>query len=63
MTLIVAKTAKQNKNSSKENEKIQDRVNGFDFYLNVTDPNLSTLPRNDLLIRLYWGTQWTMEIS
>ena len=22
-----------------------------------------TLPRNDLLSRLYWGTQWTMEIS
>ena len=24
---------------------------------------LGTLPRNDLLSRLYWGTQWTMEIS
>ena len=23
----------------------------------------NTLPRNDLLSRLYWGTQWTMEIS
>ena len=23
----------------------------------------ATLPRNDLLSRLYWGTQWTMEIS
>ena len=22
-----------------------------------------TLARNDLLSRLYWGTQWTMEIS
>ena len=22
-----------------------------------------TLPRNDLLSRLYWGTQWKMEIS
>ena len=24
---------------------------------------IATLPRNDLLSRLYWGTQWTMEIS
>ena len=24
---------------------------------------ITTLPRNDLLSRLYWGTQWTMEIS
>ena len=24
---------------------------------------MGTLPRNDLLSRLYWGTQWTMEIS
>ena len=23
----------------------------------------NTLPRNDLLSRLYWGTQWIMEIS
>ena len=24
---------------------------------------LHTLPRNDLLSHLYWGTQWTIKIS
>ena len=33
------------------------------IFKNLLHEKQRTLPRNDLLSRLYWGTQWTMEIS
>ena len=33
------------------------------FIKSIVAEHTLTLPRNDLLSRLYWGTQWTMEIS